>query len=356
MRFLALPASLAALVSIARAAPTISAKPLPLLLWHGLGDHYDAEGLHSVGDLVNEIHPDTYVYYVRLDDNGDEDRKATFFGNVNDQIDQVCETIQQDPQLVDKSTGMVRADALGFSQGGQLLRGLIERCDKLSVRTLMTFGSQHNGIADVQACGQWDLLCKGALALMKGNVWSDWVQMNIVPAQYFRTTDDETGEPTQEYLERSNFIADVNNDRKEKNTVYKERLSQLDMFVMLVFENDTTVIPRQSGWFAEVNMTDQKVTPLRERPVYLEDWLGLRKLDEKKGLACLTNPGNHMQLDEGVLREVFELYFGADAKDMRKPSSDRVDGCGRVSDRNSVSIDSSLGQGTASQSLFKDTL
>jgi palmitoyl-protein thioesterase len=37
-------------------------------------------------------------------------------------------------------------DAMGFSQGGQFLRGFVERCNHPPVRNLITWGSQHNGI------------------------------------------------------------------------------------------------------------------------------------------------------------------------------------------------------------------
>ena len=86
----------------------------------------------------------------------------------------------------------------------------------------MTFGSQHNGIAQFQHCGTFDFLCKGATALVKGNAWTDYVQNKVVPAQYYRTVNETTGLATEEYLEHSNFLADVNNEREEKSEVYQE--------------------------------------------------------------------------------------------------------------------------------------
>lgn len=319
MRLLALPTALS-LLSYVLAVPTshTATEPLPLLIWHGLGDRYDNDGLQSAGDLAEEVYPGTYVHYIRIDDDGSEDQKATFFGNVTEHIAQVCEAIKEDEKLVtrDSRTGekVVRADALGFSQGGQFLRGLLQRCDGLSIRSLVTFGSQHNGIAEIKACGTWDLLCKGALALMKGNAWSDYVQGRVVPAQYYRTLNESTGLGSEEYLEHSNLLADINNEKELKNEVYKKRLAGLEKFVMFLFEEDTTVIPKESGWFAEVNATSGDVTPLRERPIYKEDWLGLKELDEQEGLVFLTTHGDHMQLSDRVLRETYKQYFGPERK------------------------------------------
>jgi palmitoyl-protein thioesterase len=51
------------------------------------------------------------------------------------------------------------------------------------------------------------------------------------------------------------------------------------------------------------------VTPLYERPIYQEDWLGLKALDKEGKLEFKTSPGQHMQLSEKVLKNTFEEYF-----------------------------------------------
>jgi len=294
---------------------TSDAKPLPLLIWHGLGDNYAAEGLHSTGDLAAKVHPGTYVYYIRVDDDSSKDRSGSFFGNITAQSEDICEAIKADVKLVDPDTGRVRADALGFSQGGQFLRGLVERCEGLDVRSLVTFGSQHNGIAEFQKCGTYDLVCKGASKLVGDNAWTDYVQRTVVPAQYFRERNDTTGEPTEGYLEHSHFLAAINNEKKEKNATYAERIARLETFAMYVFEEDTTVVPKESGWFADVNSTSGEVTELRNRPIYKEDWLGLKKLDQKGDLVFRTAPGKHMELETKVLKKAFAEFFGPERED-----------------------------------------
>jgi len=283
-----------------------ASKPLPLLIWHGLGDNYAADGLHRVGELANKTNPGTYVYYIRLDEDAGSDRTATFLGNLTVQIAQVCADIASHKVLSQAPA----VNALGFSQGGQFLRAMIERCgDAVPVKNLVTFGSQHNGIARYQVCKDGDWLCRSYLALLKSNTWSPWVQSHLVPAQYFKATNDSTGAPTDEYLHHSNFLADVNNERAHKNATYAAHLARLENFVMYVFEDDRTVIPKESGWFAYTNGTDGTVTELRERDIYKEDWIGLRKLDEKGGLHFKTTEGGHMQLGKEVLTDVFKTWF-----------------------------------------------
>lgn len=81
---------------------------------------------------------------------------------------------------------------------------------------------------------------------------------------------------------------------------------------MYLFADDTTVVPKESGWFAEVNGTD--VTGLRERSLYKEDWLGLKKLDENGGLKFKTTEGGHMALSSGLLSDVFKEFLGPEVK------------------------------------------
>ncbi|RYP56261.1 hypothetical protein DL771_012048 [Monosporascus sp. 5C6A] len=273
--------------------------PLPLVIWHGLADDFQAEGLQAVGRLAEAAHPGIFVYYVRLDATASGDRSATFYGNVTTQLAGVCADLAAHPIL---STAPA-VDALGFSQGGQFLRGYVERCNAPPVRSLVTVGSQHNGIVDYRACGAADWLCRGAMALLHGQTWSGWAQSRLVPAQYFRDPAD-----MDPYLAHSNFLADINNEREQKNATYAANLANLTNFVMHMFEDDTTVVPKETSWFQEVNGTE--ITPLRARKIYEEDWIGLKELDRKGGLHFISNPGNHMEISDELLMDIFSKYLG----------------------------------------------
>jgi palmitoyl-protein thioesterase len=279
-------------------APT----PLPLVIWHGLGDTFDADGLKSTAELAERVNPNTYVYTIRLSNSSSSDRRSTFFGNITTQLDSVCTQLREHPVL-SKAPAI---NALGFSQGGQFLRGYIERCNDPPVKNLVTFGSQHNGIAKFQRCSSSDFLCHSVAQLLKANTWGV-AQNTLVPAQYYRDPED-----LESYLEHSNWLADVNNERGVKNETYAKNLAGLSKFAMYLFKDDQTVVPRESGWFAEVNGTTGEVTELRNRTIYKEDWLGLKTLDEKKGLVFREVEGKHMELHEDVLTDVFREFFAPD--------------------------------------------
>jgi palmitoyl-protein thioesterase len=300
-------ASVLALSLTTLAAPTTPnddfQTPLPLIIWHGLGDNHAAAGLNEISSLASAIQPGLFTYNIRLASSPSEDQRATFLGNVTEQVAQVCADLASHPIL---STAPA-VDAIGFSQGGQFLRAYIERCNSPPVRSLITFGSQHNGISEFQACGSSDFLCRGSNQLLRSGTWSSFVQSRLVPAQYFRDPAD-----LDTYLEHSNFLADINNERKLKNQTYKENLKKLENFVMYLFDEDVTVVPKETGWFAEVK--DGEVTPLKERAIYKEDWLGLKELDEAGKLKFETIKGRHMALSDEVLNTTFEKYLGPEGK------------------------------------------
>ncbi|KAK2875676.1 hypothetical protein FQN49_001509 [Arthroderma sp. PD_2] len=278
------------------------ADPLPLVIWHGLGDNYENEGIKSIAQLAEEANPGTYVYLIRFGESGTQDRDATFFGNVTTQVDEACQQLASDPII----SSAPAINALGFSQGGQFLRAYAQRCNDPPVHNLVTFGSQHNGIASFTACkDSSDWLCWSFNALLRFGTWSSIAQSGLVPAQYFRDPEEMDG-----YLKYSNFLADINNERTVKNKTYKENLTKLNKFVMYMFDEDTTVVPKESAHFTEVNATSGEHTKLQQRPIYKEDWLGLKALDEESRLEFLTIPGRHMQLSEALLDNTFRSYFG----------------------------------------------
>ena len=74
-------------------------------------------------------------------------------------------------------------------------------------------------------------------------------------------------------------------------------LFQINKLVLVKFLNDTIVVPRDSEWFGfYADGQDSKLQALEESPLYQEDWLGLKTLNESGRLLMLSCLGNHLQV------------------------------------------------------------
>jgi palmitoyl-protein thioesterase len=278
-------------------------------------------------DIIKDIHPGIFVYSIYMSDDAQRDSRAGFYGNVNAQIEFAA------AQLANVSELSGGFDALGFSQGGQFLRAYAERFNNPPVHNLITFGSQHMGVSDLPTCRPADLTCQLARRAARASVYGRWVQENIVQAQYFR---DPTRLPL--YRNVNNFLADINNEYGPgtHNSTYKHNLGSLNALVLVLFTRDKTVVPKESAWFgafappdgAELAWTQKQqplhpeaqsvmetqsvstepvVLPMRQQPLYKEDWVGLRTLDEAGKVHLSACDGEHMQLPpvcyEGIVKK-----------------------------------------------------
>jgi len=143
-------------------------------------------------------------------------------------------------------------------------------------------------------CDTNDTLCQEVARLLRLGAYDDYVQSFLTQAEYWK---DPYHLP--EYLEKSVFLADINNERTTKNQTYKENLITLENFVMVKFGNDTMVQPKDSEWF-EFYAPDQDkdIIPLNQSDIYTQDWIGLQTLDENNKLHFVPCDGNHLQFTD----------------------------------------------------------
>lgn len=100
----------------------------------------------------------------------------------------------------------------------------------------------------------------------------------------------------------------------------------------MLFSEDKTVVPKESGWFGSEAVPAQDVhfsmqndqtplrrpqsrsagniIPMRQQPLYEEDWIGLRELDERKGVVFELCKGEHMQMND-CWEDLVRRYTGS---------------------------------------------
>ncbi|KAH6592907.1 hypothetical protein BASA50_007745 [Batrachochytrium salamandrivorans] len=280
----------------------------PIVFWHGMGDSCcNPESLGRLVATAQRILPGVFVHSVQLGSTLEQDKEASFFGVVNDQIQQACEQIQQIPEL---AHGF---NAVGLSQGGLFLRAVAQQCDSVpQMHTLITFGSPHGGVSDVPNCiDSADASCVLMRSIIRTGVYWPWIQRKVVQAQYFKQYTH-----LDQYLEKSAFLADINNEREgATHSAYAHRIKRLDKLILVQFENDTMVVPKETAWFSYYN-ADGVLLPLQEQPVYTHDLLGLKALDLAGRLDFISLPGNHLHLPENTFEDLLSTYFSEDVSSL----------------------------------------
>ncbi|MEW5302636.1 MAG: hypothetical protein WDW38_008045 [Sanguina aurantia] len=262
---------------------------LPVVLWHGMGD--SCCDPHTTGAVKNYLQEQlgVYVHSIATGNSEQHDVLSSFFGDVNDQVAAVCAELRRIPEL---RNGF---NAIGFSQGGQFMRAVVQRCQHTfegKVVKLITLGAQHQGVSNVPGCATVrDTAATSTCFLMQEllghGAYLPYVRDHVVQAQYFKDPD-----CLEEYRRSNPFLPDINNELLVKRQQYKDNLASLEQLVLFRFADDATVVPRDSAWFYFHD--GKELLTLEEQAIYREDWIGLRTLDESHRLVLAEAPGAHM--------------------------------------------------------------
>lgn len=295
MRFLLLSIVLVSVTSCLSATT-------PIVLWHGIGD--TCCNPLSIGGftdyLVKQLNG-TKVLSLKIGSNFLDEMKNSYLMNSNDQVAEACGIIQADPDL---KNGY---HAIGFSQGGQFLRAVAQRCPSPPMRNLVSLGGQHQGVFGFPKCpGASVTLCEYVRKMLDYGAYWSWIQSEIVPAQYWHDPNDEDN-----YKAKSIFLADINNEQKV-NQSYKDNLSKLEKLILVQFGADTVVQPKESSWFGWYKPgQDKNVDKMEDTDLYKSDRIGLKALNEKGNVHLIEVPNSdHLQFTEEWFTEnILNKFF-----------------------------------------------
>merc|ERR1712055_636697 len=282
--------------------------PTPIVLWHGMGDSCcNPISMGSIKNFLEEEITGVYVHSIMIGRNIIVDMESGFFRDTNRQVREVCEMLANDPELQDGY------NAIGFSQGGQFLRAVAQRCPEPPMKNLVTVGAQHQGVFGFPLCpGEMVFFCDIVRDLLSYGAYVEFVQDILVQAQYWH-------DPLQfdTYVEKSKFIAEINNEKAVKNESCAVNLASLENFVLVKHNQDGMVEPRESEHFEFYTPGQSDVIlPLRESPIYVEDRIGLKALDESGRLHFLDVEGDHLQFTrQWFIDNIINVFLGGGQTD-----------------------------------------
>lgn len=256
-----------------------------ILLWHGMGDSCDGS-MNEVIDLIEHNVWDARVHCVGGGVLG------SFFGNVSDQIDAVCEDLWEREDFRDGYVG------IGFSQGGLFVRGLAQKC-RVPMKQLISIGGPQMGVVSIPACTvpASSMYCKAM------NYIIDWIgffslsQKRIVQAQYLYSP----GGPM------SSFLKDITVGRDMQCQEYAKRMTRLERIVLFRFTNDTMVEPPESSHFGVFN--GSSIVTLGEQQ-NVSQCLGMDTLMASNRVEFRFIDGQHMRFSlEWFQKHIIDAYL-----------------------------------------------
>ena len=195
---------------------------VPVVFLHGMGDSGSNPGMQSMCQTASDKYPGLYVVCANVA-NG----LSSITKPLAEQVEEFADFVRSDQKLSDGF------HAVGFSQGGLVLRGYVELHNEPPIKRFISVCAPHGGVGACPSSPIYNAVCP---------LWK--LAPYTAPLAFADYWKDPTDQKT--YLARSRWLAEMNNERNEKKEIYKQQMLKLERYVLVEATNDTTISPHAS--------------------------------------------------------------------------------------------------------------
>jgi len=247
----------------------------PAVIAHGMGDAGTNAGMKSLCKTVSDKYPGAFVL-CSTTANGAKSISTPY----EKQLEEFQAEIAQYPEL---KNGF---NAVGLSQGNFLVEAYIALVNDPPVHNFASICGPLEGIGTCPKNLAFDAICP---------IWKlDPYGANLAFSSYWKGTKDKA-----KYLAKSRLLADVLNEKEEKNATVKANWLKLNSITQIEGTKDTMLVPRETEqfgmWDWGTSGKNAPVVSMRDSEGYQGDWVGLKTLDQQGKLKNMTFDGEHLQ-------------------------------------------------------------
>ena len=268
----------------------VSSNNYPVAIFHGFGDSCSNSGMQSFTQYIAQS-LNTYAECIEIGDGSISSITMKF----SNQGEAACSSLKSNL----KFKGNI--SVLGLSQGALIARYIIESCDfEGSIKRYVSIGGPQMGVAVLPRCtGLLAYLCMPFNYITRMVVYTSVIQNNVGPAGYFRDPYNY-----DDYLKGATFLPDLNNEKNRTLSIIKENYENLEKILLIKFEDDTMIIPKETAWFGFYDKDGETLVKMEDMDFYKNDYIGMRRLNEKGNVIFESFPGDHLQFNHTQIDNV----------------------------------------------------